>query len=385
MMLTYPGLRSAKNVKRKIKRHVTNRWGWETPDKLMVIESDDWGSIRTPSKDVLLKLTEGGDPAMEDPFYRYDGLESVEDVRGLKDLLEAFKDHKGRAPVFTMNFAMANPDFARIRGGGFQTYFFEPFTATYQHTPGREASFEWLQAGMKSGVFFPQLHCREHVNVHRWMKDLAAGKPDVLLAFSNRMISVGASATPTNQYAYMDSFNYDSANEWEDLRTIIQGGAQLFEETFGYRSKSLIASCYIWDEVVEEVLAQEGIEFLQGARVQLKPGRREGTKRLEKALRRIGDQNGFGQRYLLRNCVFEPSWRNDVDWVEQCLEEMACAFKWKKPATISTHRLNYMGGLDEKNREKNLALLYQLISRAIKKWPDLEFIHSVELGTRMKG
>ena len=83
---------------------------------------------------------------------------------------------------------------------------------------------------------------------------------------------------------------------------------------------------------------------------------------------------------MTRNCHFEPSWDPNFDPVDNCLAEIAAAFKWGKPATISTHRLNYIGCIDENNRAKNLRLFSFLLSEIIKNWPELEFITSVELG-----
>jgi len=56
------------------------------------------------------------------------------------------------------------------------------------------------------------------------------------------------------------------------------------------------------------------------------------------------------------------------------------AFKWKKPAVISSHRLNYIGGLNEKNRVSGLKDLNRLLSEIQKRWPDVEFMTSSQLG-----
>ena len=56
------------------------------------------------------------------------------------------------------------------------------------------------------------------------------------------------------------------------------------------------------------------------------------------------------------------------------------SFLLHKPAIISTHRLNYVGGIDESNRLNNLAALDSLLREITRKWPDVEFMNSVELG-----
>jgi hypothetical protein len=94
----------------------------------------------------------------------------------------------------------------------------------------------------------------------------------------------------------------------------------------------------------------------------------------------LGQKNELGQYYLVRNCFFEPYKNDDNDWVNYCLERIRIAFKWHKPAIISTHRLNFIGNLVEENRVKNLNLFSLLLKQIIKKWPDVEFKTSDQLG-----
>jgi hypothetical protein len=66
--------------------------------------------------------------------------------------------------------------------------------------------------------------------------------------------------------------------------------------------------------------------------------------------------------------------------VYDCLKEIEIAFKWHKPVTISSHRTNYIGWLNSDNRANGLQKLDELLSQIIKRWPDVEFMTSVELG-----
>ena len=58
---------------------------------------------------------------------------------------------------------------------------------------------------------------------------------------------------------------------------------------------------------------------------------------------------------------------------------MEIAFRWNKPVIIDTHRVNYIGELVESNRTSNLRLLDCLLSAMLKRWNDIEFLHSEEL------
>ena len=63
-----------------------------------------------------------------------------------------------------------------------------------------------------------------------------------------------------------------------------------------------------------------------------------------------------------------------------CPKSIDIAFKLRKPAILASHRVNYMGGLDVKNRSDNLHLLNVLIRTALRKYPNIEFMSSDELG-----
>ena len=62
------------------------------------------------------------------------------------------------------------------------------------------------------------------------------------------------------------------------------------------------------------------------------------------------------------------------------MSEISSAFLWKHPAVICSHRVNFIGGLNEKNRDQNLLFLKKLLSEIVKLWPDVEFMSSNQLG-----
>jgi hypothetical protein len=83
---------------------------------------------------------------------------------------------------------------------------------------------------------------------------------------------------------------------------------------------------------------------------------------------------------ITRNCFFEPSDNKKKDWVNSCLYDITLAFKWHKPAVISSHRVNYIGALYKANRDNGLSQLKRLMMEIIKRWPDVEFLTSDSLG-----
>jgi len=67
------------------------------------------------------------------------------------------------------------------------------------------------------------------------------------------------------------------------------------------------------------------------------------------------------------------------------MKRIAMAFAWGKPAIICTHRVNFAGALEEKNRTENLAMFRELLNRMIQRWPALEFMSSDQLGRLVEG
>jgi len=93
----------------------------------------------------------------------------------------------------------------------------------------------------------------------------------------------------------------------------------------------------------------------------------------------LGQKNKYSQRFITRNCFFEPS-EKSKDWVDSCLKDIEIAFRWYKPAVISSHRVNYIGALNKSNRDNGLTQLKQLLRSMLKKWPEVEFMTSDQLG-----
>ena len=52
---------------------------------------------------------------------------------------------------------------------------------------------------------------------------------------------------------------------------------------------------------------------------------------------------------------------------------------------VTEANLNYMGSINPENRERGLKKLDNLLVQIIKKWPEVEFITSMELGDIITG
>lgn len=371
--------------KQFIRRIAKNFRGYRTNRKIIVIESDDWGSIRMPSKDVYEKCLKAGYRVDKNPYERYDSLASEKDLELLFGLLSSFKNKNGNHPVFTANALPANPDFQKIREHGFTEYFYESVTDTLKSYPEHAGSMELWKEGAEQGCFHFQSHGREHLNVSEWMQALQSGDRDVLFGFElgiPGMIPKGLNHGTANKY--VEALRYLNPDDKKQKLSLVVEGLSLFEELFGYRSESFIPNNYYWSPDFDETISQHGVRFYQGNR-KMKEIQFDGSRLYHTYY--LGYKNRFGQRYLIRNAAFEPSLFNKSEGspVENCLKEISAAFLMNKPAIITSHRINYIGFIEESNRDRSLKLLNLLLKEIIRQWPDVEFMHSAELGKLIEG
>ena len=364
------------NFRQQIVRHLINIPGWHTNRKIVVIESDDWGSIRMPSKEVYDYLLKNGYRVNERLYERYDALASREDLEALFEVLERVKDKNNKPAIITANSVVANPDFDKIRKSGFQAYHYELFYETLSKYNHHAGAFDLWKEGLKEGLFMPQFHGREHFNIPKWMHALQNGDKDAHAVFDLGMAGIFPKENPHEGNQYMNAYAMTTHEDLIFYQKSIAEGLALFENIWGFKSKSFIAPCYRWSKDMEAVLADKRIELIQGINFQMEP-------RMGCADRKIfhysGEKNRFGQRYNVRNCFFEPALNPVFDWVNSCLNQIKIAFGWNKPAIIGSHRVNYIGTVDRSNRDRNLQHLKNLLVSIQKKWPDIEFVSSDRL------
>ena len=352
--------------------------GWRTNQKIVVFESDDWGSIRMPSKITYLKLLQLGIRADNCPFLKYDSLASEDDLNALIETLKLFKDYRNKYPVFTLNTIVANPDFRKIQQSHFRKYSFELFTKTLENYPKHSKSFHLWQQGINENVLYPQLHGREHLQINRWLKMLQSKSRESIIAFEHELFGISTTITKELRESYMAAFDADSVAEIKLQKHILKDAKLIFDEIFNYSSSSFIAPNYIWDKNIEHHLSTLGIKFIQGLSKQQLP---QFTQKKRTTIRHyLGEKNNHGQFHLVRNCFFEPTVHPTKDVVSNCLKQIQTAFLWRKPAIICSHRLNYIGFIDEGNRVSSLTKLKELLSKILKHWPDAIFLNSEELG-----
>lgn len=357
--------------------------GWRTSRKLLVIQSDDWFAIRTSSATALEELRALGVEVDRCHYMRLDHFERAQDLSDLFDTLSSVVDQSGRPACLTANCLSANPDFNRIERSGFAEYHREPSLVTASRIPGAERNMELWKEAINAGICQPQSHGREHLNVPRWLKALQSGSDLITrAAFNNEMYAVSGHVVPHPRESFLASFDNSGDSKPPDSEPIVADAMREFETMFGFPSRSFIAPNYTWSPDVELALQLHGIEYIQSGRAQWVPLSDGSGRQMHR--RFIGHTNGLGQSYLVRNVDFEPSSAPSKDWQSQALSEINLAFRLRKPAVISAHRVNFMGGLDPANRDRGLFDLYGLLKAVVKRWPTVEFVSTTELGDIIK-
>lgn len=159
-------------IQSALRVNISNIPGWRTNRRIVVIESDDWGSIRMPSKQAFENLLKAGIPVNHDHYNVNDALECNNDLELLFETLTKFKDKSNRHPVFTGVNVVANPDFEAIKKNGFNEFIYEPYTETCKRYPNHDRVHELWKEGIAKRLMVPIFHGREHLNVQFWMRAL---------------------------------------------------------------------------------------------------------------------------------------------------------------------------------------------------------------------
>lgn len=361
------------------RKELYNIIGWRTKRHLVVIESDDWGSIRMPSKRAYDEFIRRGIRVDLDPYCKYDALATSKDLANLFEVLSSVSDFKGNHPVITANTIVANPDFDKIESSNFTEYFYKPFTNTLSESQNHSNAFELWNEGIKERLFYPQFHGREHLNVEKWLKVLQEGPSVTRTAFELGTWGLTSLVDSAIKGYYMSAFNSGLNEDIAKYNTILNEGLSLFEQIFGYKSKSFIATTYEWSPKIEPCLVKNGVKYIQGAIIQKVPIDKDNKiKYQRRGFQGTRTKNGLVR--LFRNCFFEPSTKENFDFVDDCLHRIDLAFKWGKAANICAHRLNFIGSIHPSNTDTNLPQLKKLLSEIVKRWPDVEFITSEQLG-----
>jgi len=334
-----------------------------------------------PSKQSYQRLLQKGVPVDKSVYNRFDALERNQDLEALMEVLDSVKDKNGSPARFTLNTIMANPNFQKIRESGYQKYFYEPFTETLDRYSHTNQILSLYEQGMQGKLFQTQFHGREHLHVNNWLQRLQGQNLLFLEAFEERMYTVNPSQGFSCKAECLDGMATYQESDIQAVSDSVVEGLDLFEKIWGFPSRSIIAPCYTWHSGLEKTFASHGVKYIQGARAQ----REARVNREGKVIKRhfMGQKSPLGLRYLIRNVDFEQVRDPESGLVDSALNEVQTAFRCRKPAVISSHRVNYIGRINTDHRDRNLRFLRIFLKEIKKSYPEVEFMSTDELGDLM--
>ena len=362
-------------IKTDILNNAKNVIGWKTDRKIVVISVDDYGNVRLDSKEAAANLEKAGIKP-KNRFDRLDTLETKEDLEALYEVLMSVKDKNGNPAVFTPFAMPCNINFEKMREEGFTEYHYELLPETLAKLKGYEGVWDLWQEGLRTGIMVPQFHGREHLNLKVFKEKLAKRDPEVLTALNNRTYT-SISSSGYSTISYTAAFEFWDMKENEAFTEIITDGLNAFEKVYGYRSIHFNPPGGREHHTIHKVLKDNGVKYIDSTFIRLE---HQGQGKYKKTINFTGSKNQDGLIIQVRNVVFEPTDNRGFNWVDYSLKQVEAAFRWKKPAIISSHRVNFCGHIDENNRKEGLDALKKLLQKIVERWPDVEFMSSADLG-----
>jgi len=364
-------------LKRTIVDNLKNISGWRSTKKLVVLAVDDYGNIRRHSKKVKL-------PKETNRFDVLDTLETREDIEALVDTLTAVKDKVGNHAVFTAYALPCNPDFEAIEESNFEYYHLESLPTTFEklsteQPEAYQGTWELWQKCIADGLLHPQFHGREHINLNLIRSKLKTRDKDILNSFRQRSV-IALDDRAYQQKGWTAAFAFWKEDELIQHKQILEEGLNSFEHVFGYKATAFTPPAQQFHPSLYPLIQQFGIEAIDRPFL-YRQHEGQGKYTWKWECTHMDKRTNLVK--LVRNVVFEPN-INDTDHVGKAMKQIETAFRWRKPAIISSHRVNFCGHIDPKNREKGLTSLKLLLNKIVNRWPDVEFLGVQELVNLIK-
>lgn len=364
------------SIKNKLKANLKNiMWGKRVPQKMVIFESDDWGSNYIAGKEEFNQLVKAGILSENSsPYAKYDTIARAKDLEILFETLDSVKDVNGKPAVFSTFFAPANPDFDKIAACDFQEYYYETFLETLAKSGEDKAVASLWEEGISSEMIAPAYHAREHLCVPLWMEHLQSNHKKVREAFKYRFYSVPVETLPSVVSAFRPALYFENDEQKKQIIKSLKEGLAILNKLFKVHPSVFCPPNGLSHVDFDKALADEGIRSIKAARFRIEPNGEGGhiTRKISNPQR-----NELNQMFYYRNCWFEP-YQQRNNSVDYCMNHIAGAFNWNKAAVVCSHRVSYMGGIDSRNRDWGIRELKDLLKRIIKKWPDVIFCSSEE-------
>jgi len=320
---------------------------WREPvlrHPVLIIESDDWGAGPLAQADALTRLT---------------------------GTLQGIRDHSDRPAVMTLGVILEVPDGPRIAVTHCAEYHALPLA-----DPRFDAVRAAIQAGIRSGVFAPQLHGQ----CHYW--------PPALLAAAQDNPAVRDWLTAPDP-ALTENLPSPLQSRWVDasclpshaltpdaIRQAAATEAAGYQALFGSAPQVAVATTFIWNDAVEAAWAQAGVEAI------VTPGRRAtcrngaGQPGCVDATMLTGERSLAGQTWLVRDVYFEPALGHAP---QRLVDGLRARTRQGRACLVETHRFNFLQAPDA-----SLAALETGLREALANCPDLRFAAPIDLARAIR-
>jgi hypothetical protein len=357
-----------------LKTYIKNIPGWRTTKKIVCFSVDDFGNVFLHSRQAREALRRQGIPIDQSRFSRLDILENEDDLNGLFEVLASVKDSKGKHACFTAFTMSANIDFDAIEKNNYSKYEYKSLSETFDSLPGYEKVWSLWKEGIRQGLLIPEFHGREHLNIHFLEEGMAKRDPIIMANLRNRS---WAGLGYMGNIGFTEAFSFNHFEEVEKQHDIIRDGLSLFEKLFDRKARHFNAPGAREHHSLHQTIKEGGLTMIDA---DILKAEHQGERRYKNIYNPFGRKNEAGLITIFRNCIFEPSLPEKSDWVDSCLKEIEIAFRVGKPANITSHRVNFVGGIEPANRDFGLNELKRLLKTIIKKWPDVAFMSTPHLG-----
>lgn len=359
-------------MKQTILNNLKNIYGWKTKRKIVVFSVDDYGNVRLNSRKARKNLDQAGLKVLN-RFDAYDTLETREDLEALYEVLSSVKDKNRNPAVFTPFAIPCNINFEAMAIENNERYIYELLPDTFAKLsakdPGAyEGAWDLWKEGIEKGLIHPQFHGREHINLKVFEEKLKEKDNEVLVNLQNRSYT-SVSSTGYSTIGYTAAFAFENKNDLPSLQIILEDGIKQFTRVFGYKSDVFTPPAQQFPLQLIPLLHKYDIRAVD------KPFFRQmhlANGKYKREINTIGKDKKSKLINLVRNVVFEPT--HEPKHVDQAYEQVKTAFRWNKPAIISSHRVNYCGHIDAKNRKTGINALKKLLHKIVRKWPEVEFM-----------
>lgn len=353
---------------------------------LIVFQSDDWGTQRIP---VGLKISHLISETNE--FEVYDTLENEVDLEQFRDTICLINNQIVPKFKFTFNVVSGNPDFKKIRNRHYQEFFAQNLNESYEFYGYNKLKLkEQWNLLLDSKFLNFQFHSREHVNYKLWLDSIRSKDPKSCVAFDLGFWGISTEFTKKRNQSFMATWDKDL--DLLDAQNFRQG-LVYFKDYFNINPISFVPNNYIFHKKNMNILEENGIISIQGKNYLIQPQNRRLFKYRHKIERNMGtiEKGSNSLISIVRNVQFEPSKdlfsnkhnESFTPQIDLAMNQINLAIMKGLPAVIDTHRVNYVGGRNEQNRDYGLQQLRKLVERIHNNYPDAEFISTTELTNRL--